>query len=88
MKTPFISLVSKSWAQSSGNLDVQMVADLQEFIILSLHILNHDLDLQDLGYLADHKDVYHDHDEAAFGEVGDINDGPFRDDEVRGNGEI
>ena len=33
-----------------------MVADPEDFTILSLHIPNHDLDPQDLDYLADHED--------------------------------
>jgi hypothetical protein len=56
MRTPFVSLISKSWAQSSGNLDTQMVADPEHFTIFSLPIPNHNLDPRDLDYLADNED--------------------------------
>ena len=59
-KTPFISLVSKSWAQSSGNLELQMVADPEDFTILSLQVPDVDLDLEDLEYLGDDEDLDND----------------------------
>ena len=50
-KTPFVSLVSKSWARKSGNLDLQMVVDPEDFTILSLLMPDLDLNPQDLEYL-------------------------------------
>jgi hypothetical protein len=53
MKTPFMSLVSKSWAVWTGNLSIQMMEDPANFTILSLDIDDWDLREEDLDYLGD-----------------------------------
>ena len=52
-KAPFMALVSEKWARSTGNLDVHMLKNPDEYTILSLDIPSLDIDSEYFGYLAD-----------------------------------
>ena len=72
---PFIALVSKFWARTTGNLDVHMLKDPANFTILSLDIPDVDIDSEHWGYLGDVEEEEDDDGEHGHEASGDNPDG-------------